>query len=243
MQFNRDASGTMTPLPRPSIDTGMVWSARLGAAGKLSDWDTDLFAPLIARVSGLAASATRREDDDVSMRVIADHGRTATFLIADGVLPPKKMADTVLRVMRRALRHAGCSASPTVPSQDRALVVESMARPTRDRPRAARIEGAVRGEGNASPRRSEAAAAIDEYLAVTATPRPRGGRRLPVHALRHVRLSRAIWRDVLQGSRLGRHRPDERAWDSEMEAQRTRARAGASFARATRARARRSTSA
>src|SRR5436190_1869033 len=73
MQFDRDASGTLTPLPRPSIDTGMGLE-RIAAVlqGKLSSWDTDLFAPLIARVASL--SDTRygvREEHDVSMRVIA----------------------------------------------------------------------------------------------------------------------------------------------------------------------------
>src|SRR5262245_7615396 len=81
MQFNRDATGKMTPLPRPSIDTGMGLE-RIAAVlqGKLSSWETDLFAPLIAQVGELAGKRYgAREEDDVSMRVIADHGRTATF--------------------------------------------------------------------------------------------------------------------------------------------------------------------
>jgi alanyl-tRNA synthetase len=108
MQFNRDAAGTMTPLPRPSIDTGMGLE-RIAAVmqGKLSNWDTDLFAPLIARVADLAGrpyGAT--EEQDVSMRVIADHGRTATFLIGDGVIPSNEWRGYVLRrIMRRAMRH------------------------------------------------------------------------------------------------------------------------------------------
>ena len=98
----------MTPLPRPSIDTGMGLE-RIAAViqGKLSSWETDLFAPLIARVSELAGKRYgAREDDDVSMRVIADHGRTATFLIADGVTPSNEWRGYVLRrIMRRAMRH------------------------------------------------------------------------------------------------------------------------------------------
>ncbi len=108
MQFNRDASGRMTPLPRPSIDTGMGLE-RVAAVmqGKLSSWETDLFAPLIARISELAGKRPGASgDDDVSMRVIADHGRTASFLIADGVTPSNEWRGYVLRrIMRRAMRH------------------------------------------------------------------------------------------------------------------------------------------
>jgi len=108
MQYNRDASGTLTPLPRPSIDTGMGLE-RIAAVlqGKMSDYDTDLFAPLIAHVSTLSGKAYHaREEDDVSMQVIADHARAATFLIADGVTPSNEWRGYVLRrIMRRAMRH------------------------------------------------------------------------------------------------------------------------------------------
>ncbi len=108
MQFNRDASGAMTPLPRPSIDTGMGLE-RVAAVlqGKMSDYDTDLFAPLIERVSALARKPYRaREQDDISMQVIADHARTTAFLIADGVTPSNEWRGYVLRrIMRRAMRH------------------------------------------------------------------------------------------------------------------------------------------
>ena len=108
MQFNRDASGAMTPLPKPSIDTGMGLE-RVAAVlqGKMSDYDTDLFAPLIAQISALAGKSYHaREEDDVSMQVIADHARAATFLIADGVAPSNEWRGYVLRrIMRRAMRH------------------------------------------------------------------------------------------------------------------------------------------
>jgi alanyl-tRNA synthetase len=108
MQYNRDTSGTLTPLPRPSIDTGMGLE-RIAAVlqGKLSDYDTDLFAPLIAHVSGLSGKAYHaRDEDDVSIQVIADHARAATFLIADGVTPSNEWRGYVLRrIMRRAMRH------------------------------------------------------------------------------------------------------------------------------------------
>src|SRR5213593_4471368 len=108
MQFNRDASGTMTPLPRPSIDTGMGLE-RIAAVvqGKESNYDIDLFAPLIADVAALSRHRYgAAEADDVSMRVIADHARTTTFLIADGVTPSNEWRGYVLRrIMRRAMRH------------------------------------------------------------------------------------------------------------------------------------------
>ena len=108
MQFNRDASGVMRRLPRPSIDTGMGLE-RVAAVmqGKMSDYDTDLFAPLIERVAALSGKAYRaRQDHDVSMQVIADHARATTFLIADGVTPSNEWRGYVLRrIMRRAMRH------------------------------------------------------------------------------------------------------------------------------------------
>src|SRR5256714_4220250 len=177
MQFDRDITGKMTPLPRPSIDTGMGLE-RVAAVlqGKLSDWDTDLFAPLIARVSGLAGKRYGAgEDDDVSMRVIADHGRTATFLIADGVLPSNEMRGYVLRrIMRRAMRH-GRMLGITEPFLYKTVpwVVESMgaAYPEIVRERA-RIEEAVRGEEERFAETLESGGRrVDEDLAAQG-PRP-----------------------------------------------------------------------
>ena len=108
MQFNRDASGAMTPLPKPSIDTGMGLE-RIAAVvqGVDSNYQTDLFRPLIAHVERLSRKPYGdQEAPDVSMRVIADHARTATFLIADGVTPSNEWRGYVLRrIMRRAMRH------------------------------------------------------------------------------------------------------------------------------------------
>src|SRR5882724_6790623 len=108
MQFNRDASGKMTPLPKPSIDTGMGLE-RVAAVlqGKQSNYDTDLLRPLITRVEELSGKTYGRDEEaDVSMRVVADHARAATFLIADGVTPSNEWRGYVLRrIMRRAMRH------------------------------------------------------------------------------------------------------------------------------------------
>ena len=108
MQFNRDASGKLTPLPKPSIDTGMGLE-RLAAImqGKMSDYDTDLFRPLIGHVERLSKVTYGASiEHDVSMQVIADHARAATFLITDGVTPSNEWRGYVLRrIMRRAMRH------------------------------------------------------------------------------------------------------------------------------------------
>ena len=108
MQFDRDASGTMNPLPRPSIDTG-AGLERLTAV--LQDvptvFDTDAFAPIHARTQAIAG-VTRGADPekDVSMNVVADHVRALTFLIGDGVLPANEGRGYVLRrILRRAARH------------------------------------------------------------------------------------------------------------------------------------------
>src|SRR5204863_6221614 len=108
MQFNRDAAGKMTPLPRPSIDTGMGLE-RMAAVmqGKRSDYETDLFAPLIRHLARLSGKTYGGDPEhDVSLQVIADHVRTTSFLIADGVLPSNEWRGYVLRrIMRRAMRH------------------------------------------------------------------------------------------------------------------------------------------
>src|SRR6266496_2413920 len=108
MQFERSQEGGLTPLPKPSIDTG-AGLERIAAVvqGKRSNYDTDLFQRIIeaiAKVSGKRYGANG--DDDVSMRVIADHARATAFLVGDGVLPSNEGRGYVLRrIMRRAIRH------------------------------------------------------------------------------------------------------------------------------------------
>ncbi len=108
MQFEMHAGGALTPLPRPSIDTGMGLE-RLSAVvqGVRSNYDTDLFTPIIRK----AAEVTGKRygdnvQDDVAMRVLADHARATTFLMADGVWPSNEGRGYVLRrIMRRAIRY------------------------------------------------------------------------------------------------------------------------------------------
>ncbi len=107
MQFNRDATGKMTPLPKPSIDTGLGLE-RVSAIlqGVHSNFDTDLFVPIINSVSDFfGVNYGQKEDADIAVRVIADHLRATDFLIADGVFPDKEGRGYVLRrIMRRAMR-------------------------------------------------------------------------------------------------------------------------------------------
>jgi alanyl-tRNA synthetase len=116
MQFDRDVSGKLNPLPKPSIDTGMGLE-RVAAVmqGVISNYETDLFTPLIKRAAELTAveavtktlDGTRVRHGAASLRVIADHSRATAFLIADGVLPSNEGRGYVLRkIMRRAMRHA-----------------------------------------------------------------------------------------------------------------------------------------
>src|SRR5579859_1516692 len=109
MQFDRSADGKMTPLPRPSIDTGMgLERTACVLQGKLSNYDTDLLRPIIDRAAELiGVSYGEDERNDVALRINADHVRATTFLIHDGVLPSNEGRGYVLRkIMRRAIRNA-----------------------------------------------------------------------------------------------------------------------------------------
>ena len=108
MEFERGADGTLTPLPAPSIDTGMgLERATAVLQQQSSNYDTDLFAPILTALGQMAGiQYGKTAETDVSMRVVADHIRAATFLIADGVIPSNEWRGYVLRkIMRRAMRH------------------------------------------------------------------------------------------------------------------------------------------
>ncbi|KPJ99361.1 MAG: alanyl-tRNA synthetase [Desulfobacterales bacterium SG8_35] len=107
MQFYRDEAGKMTPLPKPSIDTGMGLE-RVAAVlqGKHNNYDSDLFSGLIDKIAGLSGKDYGRDARvDTALRVIADHSRATAFLVADGMLPSNEGRGYVLRrIMRRAVR-------------------------------------------------------------------------------------------------------------------------------------------
>ncbi len=108
MQFDRAADGSLSPLPRPSVDTGMgLERLALVMNGVASNYDTDLLRPLVAFCEERSGKKYGSTDspDDVAMRVIADHARATAFLVADGVLPENIGRGYVLRsIMRRAIR-------------------------------------------------------------------------------------------------------------------------------------------
>ncbi len=114
MQFNRDASGALTPLPKPCVDTGMGLE-RVTAVlqGVISNYDTDFFLPLMKRAAELCGVDLYEEEiveetirGAASLRVIADHSRAVTFLLSDGVLPSNEGRGYVLRkILRRGIQH------------------------------------------------------------------------------------------------------------------------------------------
>ena len=109
MQFDRSAEGVLTPLPRPSIDTGMgLERITTVLQGKISNYDTDLLRPIIDRAAELIGAAYGDDPrTDIALRINADHGRATAFLIHDGVLPSNEGRGYVLRkIMRRAIRNA-----------------------------------------------------------------------------------------------------------------------------------------
>ncbi len=237
MQFNRDASGTLTPLPRPSIDTGMGLE-RMAAVlqDKRSSYETDLFAPLVAHIARLAGKPYGVErEPDVSMQVIADHARATTFLIADGVLPSNEWRGYVLRrIMRRAMRH-GRRLGLTEPFLWRGVdwVGEVMGRAypeiVRDR---ARIVDVVRQEEEQFARTLDhGMRRIEEYAAAQGAG---NGRAIDGRFLFTLYDTYGFPRDLAeevladQGWRITD--ATDATWTEEMEAQRERARARAAFA-------------
>ncbi len=111
MQFDAQADGTMVALPRPSVDTGAGLERNLTVlAGAASVWDIDVFAPMLAAaeaITGRTYGGFPGAEADVSLRILAEHGRTMTVLASDGVVPSNEERGYVMRrIIRRAVRHA-----------------------------------------------------------------------------------------------------------------------------------------
>jgi alanyl-tRNA synthetase len=158
MQFNRDASGTLTPLPKPCVDTGMGLE-RVAAVlqGVISNYDTDFFLPLMKRAAELCGVDFNREEaveegkgGAASLRVIADHARATTFLITDGVVPSNEGRGYVLRkIMRRAIYHGRLLGATRPFLAEMVNTVRSLmgdAYPELREPAAARVPEIVLGE-------------------------------------------------------------------------------------------------
>jgi len=257
MQFNRDASGVMMPLPRPSIDTGMGLE-RVAAIlqGKQSNFDTDLLRPLIDRVAALVGKPYGAGgEDDVSMRVIADHARAAVFLIADGVTPSNEWRGYVLRrIMRRAMRHGRMlGLDPPFLWRTVEWVGQNMAGAYPELgSEMGRVQGAVRAEEERfaetldigmrkireyieDPERAGTRGQVEDRLIERSAvqrgpghPRVVDGRFLFTLYDTHG-FPRDLAEEVLRDAGWEITDETEVAWNAEMDAQRARARAGAAF--------------
>ena len=108
MQYYHHLDGTRTNLPAPSVDTGMGFERLVRILQDVDTaYETDLFTPIIAAVEGVSGKSYNNPDDTYAIRVVAEHGRSVTFLIADGVVPGNEGRGYVLRrVIRRAIRYA-----------------------------------------------------------------------------------------------------------------------------------------
>ena len=235
MQFNRDASGKMTPLPKPSIDTGMGLE-RVAAVlqGKMSDYDTDLFAPLIAQIATLARKTYHaREEDDVSMQVIADHARAATFLITDGVTPSNEWRGYVLRrIMRRAMRHGRMLGlnEPFLWDMTRGVVALMGDAYPEIREAQARVAETVRQEEERFAETLDLGMArIKEELAGAPGTSPVVDGRFLFTLYDTYGFPPDLAKEVFEDAGWQITAETDRVFESEMEAQRERARAGASF--------------
>ncbi len=231
-QFDRASDGTLTPLETPGVDTGMgLERIATIVQGGSSNYDNDLLQALIgsvACVAGVDAAAAHR--DDPSLRVIADHARAASFLIADGILPANEDRGYVLRrIIRRGLRH-GHKLGIEDPFLHRLVrpVVDVMgdAYPELDA-HAARIEGAlVEEEARFAKTLKSGMALLDDAIRDL----PEGAREIPGETVFKLYdtygFPADMTADVAREKGLG---IDQGGFDSAMEAQRARGRASARF--------------
>ncbi len=230
MQFERDGAGRLNPLPRPSIDTG-AGLERLAAVlqGKRSNYDTDLFQPLIQAAGARAGVAYGAADkSDVALRILADHARASTFLVHDGVMPGNEGRGYVLRkIIRRALRHGrglGLEGPFLYELAGRVADLMSDAYPELEASRE-RVAAVLRAEEERFAH--TLALALKELDPVLARLAPAGGEAALLPGTEAFRLydTFGLPLDLLQEiARERRFRLDEEGFQRELEAQRQRAR-------------------
>jgi alanyl-tRNA synthetase len=229
MQFNRDAQGGMTPLPKPSIDTG-AGLERLSAAvqGLVSVYDTDLFRGVLARAQEISGVVRGRDPEkDVSLHVVADHARAVTFLIGDGVLPANEGRGYVLRrILRRASRHGvllGVERPFLYRVADAVIDEMSGAYPELGERRAYILDRIEREEGRFLETLSKGLALLESEITALGK---RGARELPGETVFKLYDTFGfpvdLTADILAGRQLGL---DQAGFDAAMQAQRERARA------------------
>ncbi len=236
MQFNRDQAGTLMPLPKPSIDTGLGLE-RMAAImqGKFSNFETDLIWPILDRTAKLVGKPYKAsEADDISLRVIADHARATTFLIADGVYPSNEWRGYVLRrIMRRAMRHGrllGVYEPFLWKAVDWVVDVTASAYPELQKEKQ-RVQEVVRAEEERFAETLDTGVAkIREYLEVNRNAREKvadGKFLFTLYDTYGFPFDMA--QEVFQESGWTVPQASVDAYDAEMAAQRERARAGAAF--------------
>jgi alanyl-tRNA synthetase len=229
MQYNRDGSGVMEPLPKPSVDTG-AGLERVAAVlqGVRNTFDIDLFAPLLARAQELAGVRLGEDPErDVSLRVVADHARSVAFLIADGVLPSNEGRGYVLRrILRRAARHGvllGLEKPFLYRVADTVVDVMSGAYPELDERRAYIGERVRREEERFLETLGKGLTLLEEEVRRV---REAGGRELPGGVVFRLYDTFGfpvdLTEDILRGEGLG---VDTTGFDSAMADQRARGRA------------------
>ncbi|AAF41948.1 TPA: alanine--tRNA ligase [Neisseria meningitidis] len=226
MQFNRDEQGNMNPLPKPSVDTGMGLE-RIAAVMQHvhSNYEIDLFQDLLKAVARETGAPFRMEEP--SLKVIADHIRSCSFLIADGVLPSNEGRGYVLRrIIRRAVRH-GYKLGQSKPFFHKLvadLVKEMGGAYPELKEKQAQIEEALKNEESRFAQTLETGMALLENALV------KGGKTLGGEIIFKLYDTYGFPYDLTADICRERNiEPDEAGFEREMEAQRARARAAQSF--------------
>ncbi|EMS1967371.1 alanine--tRNA ligase [Neisseria gonorrhoeae] len=226
MQFNRDEQGNMNPLPKPSVDTGMGLERMAAVMQHVhSNYEIDLFQDLLKAVARETGAPFSMEEP--SLKVIADHIRSCSFLIADGVLPSNEGRGYVLRrIIRRAVRH-GYKLGQSKPFFHKLvadLVQEMGGAYPELKEKQAQIEEALKNE------ESRFAQTLETGMALLENALAKGGKTLGGEIIFKLYDTYGFPYDLTADICRERNiEPDEAGFEREMEAQRARARAAQSF--------------